>query len=101
MTVMAVHVTLGGPKPAGDAPPWLGMIVVFLIGIAIAAGNTVGRIRQTEANKLIFGAGYSAADRDQMIEVRDRQLQIMTALDEAKEDRLNLVRDLQREISRQ
>src|SRR5688500_1963000 len=63
LAVMAAHISMGGAKPVGDAPPWLGLIIIFMIGIGIAAGNTLGRMRLSKSIAKGFDVGYDTGYR--------------------------------------
>lgn len=97
--LLTMHISMGGSRPEGHSPPWLGLFIVVLIGLGIAGGQSLGRMRLTEAIKNAFNVGYGAAYHDQMDEVAQRQNQILEELEDARKERLNLVRDLQREIT--
>lgn len=97
---LVINISLGGTRPVGDAPPWLGLIVIVLIGIAIAAGQTLGRMRITAAITRAFDVGYSISESESAAGARKRQDEILEQLTRAETERIELIRALQKEITK-
>lgn len=56
--LLITNVALGGSRPAGSAPPWLGLIIVFLIGVGIAGGTALARMRMARTIMSAMDQGY-------------------------------------------
>lgn len=60
LILLGVNIGLGGQRPIGHAPPWLGLIIVVLIGIGIAGGTSLARMRLARTIMRAFDEGYRA-----------------------------------------
>lgn len=59
--LLCIIISMGGSKPAGKAPPWLGLIFILLMGVGIAAGSALSRMRLSRTIVTAFERGYDMA----------------------------------------
>lgn len=83
VVLLGINIALGGAEPAGDAPPWLGLIIVVLIGVGIAGGTSLSRMRLAEVITRALEVGASVAASG----AQERQRQIIELLREELNDR--------------
>lgn len=57
--LLVVIISMGGSKPAGNAPPWLGLVFIILMGVGIAAGSALSRMRLARTIEMAFERGYT------------------------------------------
>lgn len=64
VTLLGVHIGLGGARPVGGAPPWMGLVIVVLIGVGIAGGTALSRMKLARTISKALEVGMQIQIRD-------------------------------------